>query len=251
MRRIHTSVAGLAVVGLLVAACTGVQQAPSDGPSGSDGSADPGTVTGGTPRIGVGGYPDSLNPGNGVLSESFTLYELVYDTPIAVTSAGEYVPELASEWSVSDDGLTWTLSLVDGVTFHDGEPLTAEDVAFSIELYRDTEDFPFLPSYAAPFETVEVVDPMTLTLATAEPINTFEAYLAFIYVLPKHIWEGESDAVAFENAEMVGSGLSAWSRQRRASRSSSRPTPTTGGRRRSWTASSSRRSRTPTRGSRR
>ncbi len=207
--------AALAIIGLLLAACTGVQPNASGDPlasgvaPGDEASTAPsaaGTATGGTVRIGVGGYPDSLNPGNGVLAESFTMYELVYDTPISVTSAGEYVPELASEWSVSDDGLTWTMTIVEGATFHDGEPLTAEDVAFSVELYRDTEDFPFLPSYAAPFETVEATDETTVTLTTAEPINTFDAYMAFIYVIPKHIWESEEDAVAFENEEMIGSG---------------------------------------------
>ncbi len=203
-----------AAIGVLLAACTGVQPSGSQEPGGSqpasdDASAPPsdgGTATGGTVRIGVGGYPDSLNPGNGVLAESYTLYELVYDTPIAVTPSGEYVPELASDWSVSDDGLTWTMTIVDGATFHDGEPLTAEDVAYSIQLYKDTEDFPFLPSYAAPFETIEATDESTVTLTTAEPLVTFDAYMAFIYVLPQHVWEGEEDAVAFENEEMIGSG---------------------------------------------
>ena len=199
----------LASFGLLLAACTAVQQEPSgDEPesAGPSASAGGGTATGGTVRIGIAGYTDSLNPGNGLLSEAYTLYELVYDTPVAVTSSGEYVAELASEWSVSDDGLTWTMTIVDGATFHDGEPLTAEDVAFSIQLYKDTEEFPFLPSYAAPFETIEATDESTVTLTTADPLNTFEAYMAFIYVLPMHIWENEASAVDFENAEMIGSG---------------------------------------------
>jgi peptide/nickel transport system substrate-binding protein len=196
---------------LVLAACGGDQpSASADGstgesaaPGASDGG---GTATGGTVRIGIGGYTDSLNPGNGVLSEAYALYELVYDTPIAVTSAGEYVPELAESWEVSDDGLTWTMTIVDGATFHDGEPLTAEDVAFSIQLYRDTEDFPFLPSYAAPFVDIQAPDERTVVLTTEDPLVTFESYMAFIYVLPMHIWEAEEDAVAFENAEMVGSG---------------------------------------------
>lgn len=199
----------LASFGLLLTACTAVQQNPSAGEpqsAGPSASADGGTATGGTVRIGTAGYPDSLNPGNGVLSEAYTIYELVYDTPVSVTSSGEYVPELATGWTVSDDGLTWTMTIVDGATFHDGEPLTAEDVAFTIQLYKDTEAFPFLPSYAAPFETIEATDASTVTLTTAEPLNTFEAYMAFIYVLPKHIWEGEADVVDFENAEMIGSG---------------------------------------------
>ncbi|MEA2650828.1 MAG: peptide/nickel transport system substrate-binding protein, partial [Chloroflexota bacterium] len=197
----------LASFGLLITACTGVQQNPSSseqsaGPSASGG----GTATGGTVRIGTAGYPDSLNPGNGLLSEAYTMYELVYDTPISVNSSGEYVPELASEWSASDDGLTWTMKIIEGVTFHDGEPLTAEDVAYSLQLYKDTEDFPFLPSYASNFETIEATDDTTVTLTTAEPLGNFEANMTFIYVLPKHIWEAEADAVEFENAEMIGSG---------------------------------------------
>jgi peptide/nickel transport system substrate-binding protein len=209
VRRIRSLIAALAALGLVLAACTAVQQESPDAEASTDASAAPseaGTATGGTVRIAWGGSPDSLNPGNGVLAEAYTLYELMYDTPISVTSAGDYVPELAESWEVSDDGLSWTVTIVDGATFHDGEPLTAEDVAYTIELYRDTEDFPFLPSYAAPFETVEVLDDRQLVLTTAEPLATFESYMAFIYVLPQHIWETEADAVAFENAEMIGSG---------------------------------------------
>lgn len=202
MRR-HFSVLSLLVtVALILAACTGIQGTPGPDATGDGG----GTATGGTVRIGQGGYPDSLNPGNGILAEAYTLYELVYDTPIAVTSAGEYVPELATDWSVSDDGLVWTMTIREGATFHDGEPLTAADIAFTIQLYRDTEAFPFLPSYAAPFSLIEAPDATTVVLTTAEPLNTFESYMAFIYVLPEHIWEAETDPVEFQNAEMIGSG---------------------------------------------
>lgn len=191
-------------IGLALAACGG--QGPSPSSDDGDEPSDGGTATGGTVRIGAAGYPDSLNPGNGVLSESFTLYELVYDTPLSVNEAGEYVPELATEWTVSEDGLTWTVTFRDDATFHDGEPLTAEDVAFTMQLYKDTEDFPFLPSYAAPFETIEATDETTLTLTTAEPLANFEGSMAFIYVLPQHIWEEVEDPVEFGNDEMIGSG---------------------------------------------
>ncbi|MGH2380944.1 MAG: hypothetical protein ACRDG7_06945, partial [Candidatus Limnocylindria bacterium] len=89
MRRLHASTATLATLALVLAACTGVQQTESDeppssgAPSGGDPSTaaptDGGTATGGTVRIGTGGYPDSLNPGNGVLAEAYAFYELVYD----------------------------------------------------------------------------------------------------------------------------------------------------------------------------
>ena len=110
-------------------------------------------------RIGIGGSPDSLNPGNGLLAEAYVLYGLVYDTPIGINQAGEFVPKLATDWEVSADGLTWTMTIRDDAVFHDGTPVTADDVAFSIQLYKDTTDFPYLPSYASYFETIEATDP--------------------------------------------------------------------------------------------
>ncbi|HUG47318.1 MAG TPA: ABC transporter substrate-binding protein [Candidatus Limnocylindria bacterium] len=182
---------------------------PDDGrptaPATPDATPEATPTTGGTVRIAMAGFPDYRNPGNGVLAEAYTLYELVYDTPITITADGQYVPELASEWSVSDDELTWTLTIVEGATFHDGEPLTAEDVAFTLNLYQATEDFPFLPSYTAGFTAVEAPDATTVQITTEEPIGNFESRMVFMYVLPQHIWEGQ-DAATFENAEMVGSG---------------------------------------------
>ena len=194
------------VMGLVLSACGSQQQ--SGEPSGSGGpSTQPSSnLTGGTVRIGVGGSPDSLNPGNGLLSEAYVLYELVYDTPIAINQAGDFVPELATDWSVSDDGLTWTMHIRDDAVFHDGIPVTAEDVAFSIQLYKDTPDFPYLPSYATYFEDIQAPDATTVTLTTAEPLGNFEANMVFMYVVPKHIWENVDDPIEFQNAEMIGSG---------------------------------------------
>jgi peptide/nickel transport system substrate-binding protein len=196
----------LVVLGLVVAACTpGNSGSPnasaSGGPSGS-GS----TATGGTVHIGWGGSPDSLNPGDGLLEESYILYELVYDTPVGLDGEGNFVPELATDWTASDDGLTWTLKLVDNAKFHDGTPLTSADVKFTLELYRDTADFPYLPSYCDVCESVDAPDPTTVVIHLSDAVGNFESRMAFMYILPKALWEGVTDPVAFENKEMIGSG---------------------------------------------
>ena len=164
---LSTALPLVTVLALVLAACTDVQSTPTPDASQTDDGSTPApapssSATGGTVRIGWAGNMADRNPGNGVLAEDYSIYELVYDTPITITSAGEYVPELAESWEVSDDGLTWTLTIVDDATFHDGEPVTAEDVAFTMELYRDTDAFPFLPSYVASFETIEAVDERTV-----------------------------------------------------------------------------------------
>jgi peptide/nickel transport system substrate-binding protein len=191
-------------LGLVLCACAATQSA---NPSGSDpGSGEPSNnATGGTVRIGIGGTPDSLNPGIGELTEAYILFELMYDTPINISNEGTYEPELATDWSVSDDGLTWSVELVDNAKFHDGTPLTSEDVKFTLELYRDTPLFPYLSSYPDVFETIEAPDPTHLTITTSGPVGNFEYRMAFMYVLPKHIWQSE-DPTKFKNAEMIGSG---------------------------------------------
>jgi len=206
----------LILVGLVAAACGDPPAAPvsddldggQDGGSvdvaGSDAPVEGGV--GGTVRIGYAGSPDSLNPGNGVLEEAYFIYEMTYDTLITLDLNGAYQPELATGWEVSDDGRTWTVELVDDATFSDGEPVTADDVKFTLELYRDTEDFPFLSTYPDVFTDIEVVDDHTLQITTEDPIGNFESRLVFAYILPEHVWSEVDDTVEFENAEMIGSG---------------------------------------------
>jgi peptide/nickel transport system substrate-binding protein len=186
---------------VVLAAC---QPAASESPTGSEGAQPSSSATGGTVRVGYGGSPDSLNPGRGLLAESYILYWLVYDTPIEFDPEGNYHPELATDWEVSDDGLTWTLHLVDNAVFHDGTPMTSEDVAFTIETYRDN-DFAYLSGYPDVFVEVEAPDPTTVVLHTEEPVSNFEYRMSYMFVLPKHIWENE-DAFEFANEEMIGTG---------------------------------------------
>jgi peptide/nickel transport system substrate-binding protein len=162
-------------------------------------------AAGGTVRIGYGGAPADLNPVLGVLVEDFTMYDLVYDTPLTADFEGNFLPALATDWQVSDDGLVWTLTIRDDAVFHDGTPLTAEDVAFSINLYIDNEAF-LRSSYLFPFISVEAPDPTTVTLTTEEPIGSFEYRMVAMYVLPQHVWEAVDDVAGFTNDEMIGSG---------------------------------------------
>lgn len=189
------------LVTLLFAACGGAAPA-SNAPGATDTPAN--TVV----RIGWGGSPDSLNPGVGVLSEAYTIYGLVYDAMFELQLDGAYKPELAESYTVSDDGLVWTFKIRDGFTFHDGQPLTAEDIAFSYNFYQAHSEFPFLNAYTSYFASVEVPDPRTLVLTLTQAIPNMESQLLYLFVLPKHIWEEHAgeDAADFANAAMIGSG---------------------------------------------
>ena len=158
-------------------------------------------------RIGWLGYPDSFNPGVGVLSEAYILYGLIYDSMFQLELDHSYTPHLTEDWTVSPDGTEWTFHLRPDLAFHDGHPLTAEDVVFSYELYRNHAEFPFLHGYTALIEDVEATGPLTVTLRLRLAIPNLPSQLTYLYILPRHLWqEHESDPVLFRNEAMVGSG---------------------------------------------
>jgi peptide/nickel transport system substrate-binding protein len=157
-----------------------------------------------TVRIGWAGSPDSLVPGKGILAEAYTIYELVYDTLFDVQFDGSFKPELAESWETSEDGKTWTFKIRPNATWHDGEPLTASDVAFSYNLYKNDENFAYLNSPTAYFESVTALDEVTLEIQLSEAIPNMEFQTITLYILPEHIFKDAP--VEFENTEMIGSG---------------------------------------------
>lgn len=160
-------------------------------------------------RLGWAGSPDALNPGTAVLSQAYILFGLIYDTLYTLELDGSFSPRLISNRTVSEDHKTWTFHLRSGITFHDGHPLTAHDVAFSLTLYHQHPEFPLLYSYTRQFETVHAPNDSTVVLTLTAPIPNIEGQLVFLWILPKHIWqthaEGEA-ATKFDNKSLIGSG---------------------------------------------
>jgi len=202
----------LMATALILSACGGGQAAPepaepaapaasgsTEAPAPAEAPSEPAIV-----RVGYAGSPDTLNPGAAVLSEAYIMFELVYDTMYDLNLDGTFSLNLAESAEVSDDNLVWTFKLRDA-TFHDGTPLTAEDVVFSYDLYANTEGYPWMGDYTYYFDSVEAPDNKTVVITLSEAIPNLDAQLVWLYVLPKHVWENE-DPVEFENTEMIGSG---------------------------------------------
>jgi peptide/nickel transport system substrate-binding protein len=164
---------------------------------------------GGTVRVGWAGSPDTLNPGAAILTEAYTIFELVYDSMYELNLDGSYSLSLAESVDRSTDGLTYTYKLREGVKFHDGETLTATDVVFTYNFYKAHEDFPYLNAYTGYIESAEAVDDYTVVVTLNDAIPNIESQLVFMYILPEHIWAQYSEGAAateFENLEMIGSG---------------------------------------------
>lgn len=157
-------------------------------------------------RIGKAASPDNLNPGMAILAAAYTVFELVYDSMYDLNLDGSFTLSLADSVTVSDDGLTYTYKIKDGIKWHDGKPLTAEDIAFTYNLYKDTPEYPYLNGYYTTyFDTITATDKNEVVLTLTEAIPNIESQLVFLYVLPKHVWE-TVNKTEYENLEMVGSG---------------------------------------------
>ena len=160
-------------------------------------------------RVGWAGSPDTLNPGTAVLSEAYTVFALVYDTIYEYQLDGTYKLDVAESADVSDDGLTWTFKIREGIEFHDGEPMTASDVAFSVNLYKNNGDYIYLNAYTANFDTVEATDDTTVVITLTDAVPNMDYLLSYLYIVPEHIWGQNAEppaSVEFENLEMIGTG---------------------------------------------
>ena len=118
-------------------------------------------------------------------------------------------PYLAETWEVSADGLSVTLNLVKNAKFHDGTPLTSEDVAFSVEVIK--ENHPFKAMFA-PGESVETPDAHTAILKLSKPHPALMLAMSgqLMSILPKHIYGdvpiNEVKTHVRNNENTVGSG---------------------------------------------
>jgi len=116
-------------------------------------------------------------------------------------------PYLAESWEVAEDGLSVTLNLVEGAVFHDGVPITSEDVAFSMITARDNH--PFKPMFA-PVTEVETPDPLTAIVRLSQPHPAILLAMSpgLLPIIPKHIFDdGQDIATHPRNTEdFVGSG---------------------------------------------
>lgn len=92
-----------------------------------------GPADGGEWVIAISELPDTLDPHKTGAAVTSTILRNVGDTLIAKNFDGEYVPGVATEWSISEDGLTWTFKIREDIVFHDGTPLDAEAVKFTFD----------------------------------------------------------------------------------------------------------------------
>ena len=134
---------------------------------------------------------------------------LVYDTFEHFNLPPDYFslsPRIIKSYETSDDQTTWTIHIVENAKWHDGKPLTAEDIKFTLEkLYM----LPQWQDVDMKVESAEIIDDYTLKVVNSGPLTTTNApgWWSWDPVVPKHILEDYADNVPeYPNEEAVGSG---------------------------------------------
>ena len=176
----------------------------SSSPAAGAAAADGGTFT-----VGLDNEVDSFNPFLGIEASSFEMWALTYDYLIGYSMKDmSPTPALATDWSTSDDGLVWTFDIRDDVTWSDGEPLTAQDIAYTFNRVLDGgPEAATWSSYLVGVESVEAPDDTTVVLTSKKPNAVLP--LLPIPIVPEHIWKdvSEKDVKSFGNEPQDGQAV--------------------------------------------
>ncbi len=163
--------AALAALGLFLTACSvSDPEAPAAGGEGGEG--------GGTFSIAVGIDPDTLDPAGQTTTTVQNMVDYVVETLVSVDDQGTVEPRLAETFETSEDGLTVTLGLREGVTFHDGTPFNAEAVKFNLErILNPAVKVPLAAPYKV-ISSVTAVDESTAEVTLSRPSPGFLSALS-------------------------------------------------------------------------
>lgn len=182
--------------------------------------------SGGQVVFGLPWQPVILNPIVETDGVSYLVNLWIYDSLIRVSPDLQPVPELAESWSVSNDGLTYTLRLKKGVSWHDGQPFTARDVEFTVYSILNPKTktsrrdaFSALVGYDGltnpsatktpadlPRRPIEVVDPHTVRFHLSRPYAPFLIESLHLGIMPRHLLEGKDLATDAFNNHPIGTG---------------------------------------------
>lgn len=135
---------------------------------------------------------DTLHPTDFSTTVELGVLNQIYDTLLYYSPDGTKDPEprIAESYEISDDGLDYTFHLRDDVTFHDGTPVTADDVVFSIELYKASE---YQGSQISMLSSVEATDEHTVVCHLDAPYSPFLQGICSPMIASKAYYESSED----------------------------------------------------------
>jgi peptide/nickel transport system substrate-binding protein len=146
----------------------------------------------------------NINPVDWFTISDLDVVQLIYNTLVQVNSTGLPSAGLASSWSVSSNGTVYTFNLVHNATWQDGTPVTAKDVAFTFNYWKQYH-FPYYQALAALIKNATATSTYTAQITLVHPDSGFLLDLADLgMIIPQHIWQNVTSPDNFTN--LVGDG---------------------------------------------
>ncbi|MGW6271477.1 ABC transporter substrate-binding protein [Streptomyces sp. NPDC055060] len=195
--RYTTAIGTAAAITASLSACGG-PSSNADGPTDAGGGS--GVIEAGLSYPLSTGFDPMITSGATPYAANMHIFEGLVDLdPVTLVAR----PALATEMPKKINATTYRATLREGATFHDGSPVTAEDVVFSFERILDPENASLMAQFVPFVDTVEAVDARTVEFKLKHPFALFPSRIAVARIVPKKIVE--PDPKAFD-AKPVGSG---------------------------------------------
>ena len=154
------------------------------------------------------GDPMSFNPNTTADDNAYPIVQNLFNRLVKLDSSKQVIPDLASEWDVSEDGKKITFTLKEDAKWHDGEPVTSEDVKYTFDTIKENRTY-YFSSRMDIVNSIDAPDDYTVVFNMQSPDVSFIADLGWYatFILPEHVFNTE---VSWdENAaskEPIGSG---------------------------------------------
>ena len=145
----------------------------------------------------------TVDPHNLSLNSDIMLSRQVYEPLYWINDEGEEIPMLATEYSVSEDGLTWTFQLREGVTFQNGDPLTAQDVVYSYERCFDNA---YMQEKVEAIDSVTAPDGSTVEMHLKYQFSPLMEKIAAIGIVSQSFAEANMDDQGLLGFNACGTG---------------------------------------------
>ncbi len=158
---------------------------------------------------GIIGSPRFINPILAISDTDKDLTSLVYSGLMKKNPDGTIVPDIAESYTISENGLTYSFKIKPGIKFQDNNPLTIDDIIFTVEKIKDAVvKSPLESTWQGILVSKDQNDPQTIVFKLAAPYASFLENTTF-GILPKHIWnefQTEEFNLSKVNLEAIGSG---------------------------------------------